>query len=438
MKRLAALALASLTALMGCSTEKESESTTAPADTSTPSSDSTDASGTTGTTSSDPRAPGVTDTEVKVGIMYTDFTDIGPLLGYDQGDIETAYNAIIDDINANGGIHGRQIVPVFAPTDPSVTDGPATACTKLTEDDDVFVVVGFLFEDSPVCVAGTGETLAIGGNQTAERLAQVSVGWWTLESGDDFLVQSMQKLADDGKFSTKLTVVGTSGDQPIYEQKIKPILDAAGVTPLEVAYFDPTNDVEKTYSDAQTIAERFKSAGSDQVLMLSVGSTFPTGMARTDWRPQLIFSSVTDSAVYSSGEGNDLSLLEGALAPGSFDASNEYESLGSPTAECMALQEAAGLELMPLRDVPEGGSQQITSSLIACRYMALLVAGLEAAGPTLDNGTFTDAMNSLGEVMLPGWPDPLNFGPGDATDGNPPLYIFEWDADLERMVVSGG
>jgi hypothetical protein len=368
----------------------------------------------------------------------TDFSRVGPILGYDQGDMEAAYNAIIDDINANGGIQGRQIVPVFAPVDPSLTDGPTTACTKLTEDDDVFIVIGFLFGDSPLCVTDTGETLAIGGTQNAESVAQAKVGWWTLDAGEDFLVESIQALADQGRFSTKLTVVGTSNDQATYEGKIKPILEAAGVAPIDVAYFDPTFDTEKTYSDAQTIAERFKSDGSDQVLMLSVGNTFPQGMARTDWRPQLVFATLGDARVYTNGAGNDLALLEGAVAPGSFDAENDYGMLGSPTTECLALQEAAGLTLMPAKDVPEGESRQITSSMIACRYMALLVAGLEAAGPTLDNGTFTEAMYNLGEVMLPGWPDPLVFGPGDAVDGNPPMYIFEWDPAGEAFVVSNG
>jgi len=445
-RAIATIAITTLIGLVGCSTKKdEASSTTAAATTgatTAPTETSTSSTGSTPTESTytpvvDDRAQGVTDDSIKIGIMYTDFTRVGPIIGYDQGDAEAAYNALIDEINANGGIHGRKIVPTFAAVDPSATDAPTAACTKLAEDEQVFIAVGFLFEDAGPCLFDTNETLVLGGGQTEALLAQAKVGWWTLEAGDDLLLTGIQTMLDQGQISQNLAVVATSGEEQTYETKIKPMLAAAGITPVSVAYTDPTFDVNQTYADSQTIAERFKSDGADQVLMLSVGGTFPGGIARTDWRPTLVFDFLASAQLYADGAGNDLSLLEGAIAAGAFNPENDYGTLASPTTECVENQTAAGLELTPRKDVPEGESIQVASSMIACRYVALLVAGLEKAGEELNYGTFTTAMNNLGDIMLPGYPDPWHFGPPPAADGDPHLYVYTWDQAKQEWVDSG-
>ena len=60
-------------------------------------------------------------------------------LNYDLGDHEAVYRALFDAINADGGIHGRQIEPVFAPIDPTKPAPAEAKCLELTEDEDVFV-----------------------------------------------------------------------------------------------------------------------------------------------------------------------------------------------------------------------------------------------------------------------------------------------------------
>ena len=55
----------------------------------------------------DDRAPGVTDTSVKVGVMYLDLSEAGPILGINQGDWQAAYTAAFDAVNEAGGGHQR-------------------------------------------------------------------------------------------------------------------------------------------------------------------------------------------------------------------------------------------------------------------------------------------------------------------------------------------
>src|SRR5689334_22461614 len=54
-------------------------------------------------------APGVTDDTIKVGVEFVDLEAIGDIATLDHGDYEAAYQAMFDQINADGGINGRQI-----------------------------------------------------------------------------------------------------------------------------------------------------------------------------------------------------------------------------------------------------------------------------------------------------------------------------------------
>ena len=141
----ASLALLSLAA---CTTEKEAATTTAAPQSTVPSTggstptESTEPTGSTITPVVDPRAPGVAADSVKIGISLLDLSTVKDLIGYDQGDPMAAYQAVIDEVNANGGVNGRQLEPVFTTVNPNTSDVAAAACTKLTQDEQVFVDVG--------------------------------------------------------------------------------------------------------------------------------------------------------------------------------------------------------------------------------------------------------------------------------------------------------
>ena len=384
------------------------------------------------------RAPGGTDDSIKIGVTYVDLSGVKDVIGFDHGDYETAYGALIDEINANGGIHGRQLELVFAPVDPSSTDAASVACTKLTQDEGVFIAVGAFLDQEMLCYIDTNETLVIGGTQTEEFMAQAKVGWWTTDLGEEQNIAAIQALIDAGDISAKVAVVGATADEAVYEASIAPILEAAGITPVDVAYMEASEDSNQTYADAQTIAERFQADGADQVLLLgNSGTWFPVGLSRTTFRPQLVFQLMQSATTFTGVEGNDLSVLEGSLATGGFDTNNDYLDLGSPTSECLATEEAAGLVLMPEKDVPEGESRQISSTMLACRTIGLLAAILEKAGPDLNYGTFTTAGYNLGEVMLPGYPNPWHFGPPPSSDGDPAVHIFAYDADAGTFLLRG-
>ncbi len=60
-------------------------------------------------------APGVTAESIKLGVVYIDFEAVSAFVDLDHGSYEAAYRAVIENVNDNGGVLGRQIEPVFAP-----------------------------------------------------------------------------------------------------------------------------------------------------------------------------------------------------------------------------------------------------------------------------------------------------------------------------------
>jgi len=387
----------------------------------------------------DESAPGVTDDAVEIGIMYPDLTNVGSIIGIDHGDYEAAYRVAFDQVNNAGGIHGRRIVPVFAPVDPLPADAGTAACTLLTEDEDVFLAVGNFIGDDVLCFVETHETPLLGGNITAEALALARTLWFSTEAGEGFALNGYRSLVQDQRLSGKVGVVAAVGGEEFYETQISPILESGGVEVADVAYLDMAlaeTDTNALYAAAETIALKFESQNIDQLLF--AGGTEPAffpGLARTGYRPQPIITNYSNADVYISGEGSDLSVLEGAVAFGTFDAELVFRQLGEPTKSCIEEQERRlGITLVPENELEDDDPNYFASSMTACRYTVIAAAILEAAGPELDRGTLITAAHNLGEVMIPGFPDPWYFDK-DHPDGIRPLLYYRWDAESESLVA---
>ncbi len=404
---------------------------------------STSPSATTGTTAAvahDTRAPGVTSDSIKVGIVWVDLSSLVSVLHINQGDFPKAYQAMVDDINAHGGIHGRKLDATIVGVNPTSQSGADQACTQLTQDDKVFVAVGFFLADNVLCYVNTNATATIGGAQTAVRVAQAKAPWYSTDAGENLEINVVKSLAKAGKLNGKVAVMATAADQDLLNNKIKPALTAAGIKPVSSAILDaPTNDTTATYAQAATISEKFKSDGATQVLLVGTsapGSYLP-GLAKTDYRPQLVISNLTGIQAYTSNKGNDFTVLKDAISGGPNLPPDQRLALGGPTKACMDVQRKAGLVIKPSSTVPEGQPDQFVASALACQQMVLLEAILQKAGPTLNYGTFAAAGNSLGKIVLPTFPDAWNFGAPPNADGNPKIFIAQWDPTSSQFNTTG-
>lgn len=385
----------------------------------------------------DDRAPGVTDDAIKVGVAYVDFTSLNERgITINHGDYEAAFGAVADRINDDGGIHGRTLELVFGPVDPSVDSTAPETCTSLTEDDPVFVALGRMLDDDVLCYVSVNETAVIGGTMTAERLEQANAPWFSTDPSDDLEAESARTLAEEGHLDGSVAVVGMATEQALVDDLVVPALEEQDVDVVESATIDaPPEDLAANLAAVRTIVQRFEASEADTVVVAgSAPMAFGRGLAQTSYRPKLAYTSTDDADSYIEAEDTDLSILEDAVAAAFFGPTEAQLELGGVSEECWDTQREAGLELKLLSEVPEGEPRQFVSSLYACQQMHLLSAILEAAGPELNYGTFQTAGNNLGEVVLPGSPDPWSFGAPPSADGDPPLYMFAWDPDAELLL----
>jgi Periplasmic binding protein len=377
-------------------------------------------------------SPGVTDDTVKVGITYVDLDAVRQFVDLDQGDYEAAYQAVIDGINADGGINGRKIEPVFAKVSPLGTEPAEAVCTELTEDEDVFAVVGFFQDDAVLCPIGVHETAAIGGVMTKERFDQAAAPWFTTESGEDSDVDAVEAMAEAGQLDGKLGVYASilsESQLPAIEAK----LDELGIEPVDSAVLDaPQDDITAQNQATGVIAERFKSKGIDKILVVgSAAVPIANGFAPLDYRPKLLFTSQVSVEAYTNGNDPDTSMFEGAVL-GAIDNQLYAEDA---MQDCLALvEDATGEKIPDPETIDPSDPNPFVSASAACRNISLFAAIAKAAGKDLNYGSFQSAGEGLGKVHLPGAETDYDYGPYPARDGDQAMYLWDWDPAEGRFV----
>lgn len=426
-----------LLAASACSTDPAEE---ASSDESSTTSAPTDGSSTSeAEVSDDPRAPGVTDDTIKVGVTYPDLKNLQATIGINHGDYEAAYQAVADALNEQGAFGDRKIELVFAPVDPQASDAGTAACTRLAQDEQVFVVVGQFQGDEVLCYVDTNEVPVIGGNMSPDRLEKAEVAWFTVDGTADLHADATRQLIEADVFGDSVAVVGTTDDVPLYDDVVGPTLEEAGVDVIGPAYIDTTSgDANTIFANTDTILDRFEAEGAEQVLVIGNSSGFVVSprLSAHRFSPQLIFTEVSSVSGFVQGDGSDLSSLEGAVAMGLFDDNDRFDELDhAPTSDCVEILDAAGHTMVPTDEVPDGELRNAVSGFDACKKLYLLAAIVEAAGEDLNYGTFQRAGNGLGEVDLPGIPEPATFGPPPSADGDIPLLFFEFDAAAASFVT---
>lgn len=111
---------------------------------------------------SSPADQGVTATTISLGVPYVNFAALKSLgVTINDGSFPDAYNAIVDNMNAHGGINGRKIDLHLVEMNPALPAEAASSCAQLTEDDKVFVAISPVFPD---CYQQTHDTPVIAGS----------------------------------------------------------------------------------------------------------------------------------------------------------------------------------------------------------------------------------------------------------------------------------
>lgn len=335
--------------------------------------------------------PGVTDTEVTIGIT-------GPLSGPAAawGSIALASEAYAKHVNDKGGVHGRKLKIVLK------DDGynPGRAVANMNEmKDSVFAVVGLL--GTAVLNANkdlVGET----GIPIVEPLGNVQVFAKVPKDKSKSVFQIYPDYTDEAEFLVQQAVkhgakkVALFGQNDDYgkgglEGIKKGLAKAkAGTLAAEIFY-------EVTERELGTHALKMKESGADAVLFYST-ATHAAGlikeMAKVGYRPK-IYASFTlydrDTMFRLLGD-----LYEGAY----FDSAIALR--GEPAAD-KVIETVIGIE--PKLKGREGFCVQGAANIM------LLVEGLQRAGKNLTREGFNKALEGLKDYDGGGLFPKYSFGP---------------------------
>jgi ABC-type branched-subunit amino acid transport system substrate-binding protein len=384
---------------------------------------------------------GVTSSTITVGITYPDVAAISNLINVDPGNYVAAYTTLINQINAAGGINGRKIKADFVAVDPLGTAGAATACTQLTEDDKVFVAIGFFQQVDVACYLETHDTPIIGASLTAQQAAAARAAWFNnMISDSDLIPKEMAIFKQEGVFNgAKVGVVGTSADS-VEMALVGPELKKLKVDVVQTAVNSvPDTDTTAQVAEYQSIAEKFQSSGVNLVVAVgNSGNGWPSGLQQNQstYMPRFIATDYTDLDAYVSNKaGHSNAILKNVLTAGPIPPPATIWD-DPAMKKCVATIKKANPTDNINNPVTATSTTPVTWTApeLACSQMALLTDIIKAAGKTLNNQTFLKGGQSLTHVTLPGGGGTFNFSDGH-NDGDGPVFVYSWSPSANNLVL---
>lgn len=379
---------------------------------------------------------GVTKSTIRIGVSYVDLAAIRNLTTLDDGNFKEAFTAVINNINAHGGVDGRKMVPYFEAVSPLGTAPAAAACAQLTEDDKVFAVLGLFLPGTSLCYTSTHDTPIVGFYPlTAEEQAQAKAPWFLDELNNSSVIpKEIQAFNSKGVFKGhKVAVVTQVGDQSDMTNYVLPELKKLGVNVVQTAINDvsPT-DTAGLYQEYALIAQKFQAVGATEVVAVGEASnSWPTALVEnhSTYQPRLIATNYSVVQTYINGTtGYNPIALSNAVSASSIPPASVTWNDPSMRS-CVAVIRKAYPSDAIGNPVTASTSAPVTWTAPeeACQLITLFVDMAKAAGPTLNNATFKRGGLSLTNVAIPGAGGDLHFGPGHQ-DGNGPIFLYTWDS----------
>jgi ABC-type branched-subunit amino acid transport system substrate-binding protein len=391
-------------------------------------------------------AQGVTDDQIMVGIEYLGADDealeASGLEGVTSGEGRAVYEALVDQINADGGVLGREIVPVYQELDPASTDVAANEqamCTAFTQDAEIFAAVVTRHTDSALeCLDDAGVVTIGPGGINASDSALFEQFPLYLEAGSlslDLMATTLvETLVDEEFLSADSTVGVLLVDDPAFERAFEdglvPALDEAGIDVAHEARI-PAETPDAISAAVQSSVLGFSDAGVDRMLLLdSGGGLFVYFLNAADaqgYRP--LYAMTTQSGGSAIVPSVPAQQLEGSMGIG------WMPDLDVPESE---------LESWPARTdcleglAPDAEFTDVNARAIAldgCTGMNLLVAGLEASEELNAEG-FIAGVESLGDDFEAASTPMAHFGPG-RHDGVGAVQTLTFDASCTCFRYQG-
>jgi ABC-type branched-subunit amino acid transport system substrate-binding protein len=378
---------------------------------------------------------GVSEEVIRIGFLPANLGGLGAS-GYAldiRTDVAEYVRALVDSVNAGGGVAGRRLEAVVRPTDPTSQGDQAAACRAMVDDAAVFGVVDVgSLSDTPAfeCLAVQNQTPyvhnTIWDTEWLARSGGMEVGYpaaidrvaatWARD------LQAIGWFGDDA-------VVGILGENcmatsPVIDRVLEPTFAAIpGVQRVVVVKSDCSP--EGVVAQPGSFVPQFRAAGVTHVVLATSfvsAAVFQSAAESQVFRPRYTVSDWWQLTSDSSAANFNPNQFDGAIGISSLGLmlpnSGKAPYPGGERCEQVALD--AGLE--PL--VYDGRNQELWAM---CDNFFLLVDGLRGAGPNPTRASWAQAVQQLGEhpSVLYG---PSAFGPGKVT-GSDQVHTLEWERE---------
>ncbi|MGZ6966903.1 MAG: ABC transporter substrate-binding protein [Acidimicrobiia bacterium] len=357
---------------------------------------------------------GVTAKEIKVGIALVDYSCVKNFVDTIRENQQQVYQSYIDGINAAGGIAGRTIKPVYDTYCPLGSAPPLAVCTKLTDDDKVFAVIGSFVDfsgDAQTCVAKQHDTVLMTYNLTQGIIDQSPPGLIVYPGAtNERTVKVLLELLNRKHMlkGKKVAVLGGSAEANIVNKTIVPGLKQLGV-PLgstAILSINGTADTAAAQGQLDSFIERWKSEHvnaiflsgdevSSKAFVTKIRAEMPNVMLMTDT------TDVRDPAQQEVQAGVKPNPYEGILSAGG-PTPAEYDKSAN-WAYCAAIYKKYTGKTAPKSTQvikgPGGKTLDTYGSINdACQSLTMFHDIAAKVGTDLNNTNWVKAVNTFGAI----------------------------------------
>lgn len=350
---------------------------------------------------------GVTATTIKLGIVTADLETANAVGlapdNYTIEDQQRAYQTFIDDLNARGGINGRQVQAVYETVDPFDDDSPRVACLSLIRDKQVFSVISLnsLAAGGSLCVTKEGATPLISGTSLPTAVFRESGGRLitNMPTIERMMANWIGELAASGALKGKtIGILASEDDAAADKQAADAVVNELGRNGLKAAYRSRLSaDLQTGTGQLPLEVQKMRQAGVDFILLpvnFLYATQFAQAAAAQSYRPRYAVSD--HQGLYADELVRNMPPeFDGAISLTSYRVNEKAAGIPETATErdCRERynRRAAG------KDFAYGDSTPLTR---ACGQLGVFEAAAKAAGPTLTRDRFLQGLGSLGSFPL--------------------------------------
>jgi ABC-type branched-subunit amino acid transport system substrate-binding protein len=347
---------------------------------------------------------GITRDAIKLGVLIPqDQSGEGGSFSDVIGSPKQQWGAYIAELNANGGILGRKIEPVYREYDGLDLDAQRAACVFLTEQAKVFAIVnsGGFYGDPILCVTQQHKTPFIGQAGEALDYYQKSNGLYfsTTPNKDRVLRNMVAVAARDGVFKGKTVgILSREGIDAIpVDRSLKPALKAAGISLKYEARL--SSDESAAQSQIPIEVQQMKSEGVDFIMLttgLIAANVFVQQADSQRYYPQYMTSDFASGGadVYTIGMPAS---FQGAITYTALRTGEARAGMPEPArdAQCRSIFEKRTNKKLDRKNT------EYYLTVTACGILEQFSRGMVAAGANPTRTLLSGALQRTGAFDVP-------------------------------------